>query len=102
MKYTKFFIIAAIVGLFVVFYMLGFNKYLSLEALQANREALNTFYHEHQVVFTGAFMLVYIISAAISLPGATILTLTGGFIFGPLLGSGIVIVSATIGASLAF
>lgn len=102
MKYTKFFIIAAIVGLFVVFYMLGFNKYLSLEALQANREALNIFYHEHRVVFTGAFMLVYIISAAISLPGATILTLTGGFIFGPLIGSGIVIVSATIGASLAF
>lgn len=102
MKYTKFFIIAAIVGLFVVFYMLGFNKYLSLEALQTNREALNTLYHEHRVAFTGAFMLIYIISAAISLPGATILTLTGGFIFGPLPGSGIVIVSATIGASLAF
>lgn len=70
MKYTKFFIIAAIVGLFVVFYMLGFNKYLSLEALQTNREALNTLYHEHRVAFTGAFMLIYIISAAISLPGA--------------------------------
>ena len=102
MKYTKLLIIIAIVGLFVVFYKLGFNKYLSLEALQANKEALNTFYHEHQLVFTGVFMLIYIISAAISLPGATVLTLTGGFIFGPLLGSGIVIVSATIGASLAF
>ena len=102
MKYTKLLIIIAIVGLFVVFYKLGFNKYLSLEALQANKEALNTFYHEHQLVFTGAFMLIYIISVAIYLPGATILTLTGGFIFGHLLGSGIVIVSATIGASLAF
>ena len=70
MKYTKLLIIIAIVGLFVVFYKLGFNKYLSLEALQANKEALNTFYHEHQLVFTGAFMLIYIISAAISLPGA--------------------------------
>jgi len=102
MKYTKLFIIAAIVGLFVVFYKLGFNEYLSLESLQANKEALNTFYREHWMLFTGAYMLVYIISAAVSLPGATILTLTGGFIFGPLFGSGIVIVSATIGASLAF
>ena len=101
-KYLKLIIILLIIGLFVVFYRMGLKEYLSLEALKANKDILNTYYQNHRVIFIVLYMLTYIISTAISLPGATILTLAGGFLFGPLLGSVIIIVSATIGASFAF
>lgn len=47
-------------------------------------------------------MVIYIVAVALSIPGATILTLTGGFLFGIVLGTIYVVVSATIGACFIF
>lgn len=78
------------------------GRYLSLESLKAHQTELNTSYLEHPVAFAVSFVLVYILATALSLPGATILTLAGGAIFGIWIGTVLVSFASTIGATLAF
>lgn len=84
------------------FFVFDLKQYLSLEFLQSQRQGLLQFY-EHNVFTTlTAYMICYIAVTALSLPGATIMTLAGGAVFG--LGAGTLAVSfaSTIGATLAF
>ena len=86
-------------GLFVYF---DLARWLSLEALKANRDHLLAFTEAN---YTGAvvlFIALYIAVTGLSLPGATILTLAGGFLFGSLPATIFVNLGATIGATLAF
>jgi uncharacterized membrane protein YdjX (TVP38/TMEM64 family) len=75
---------------------------LSLDALKANRDQLLLFTQEHYVSAVALFILAYIIQAAFSLPGATIMTLAGGFLFGSLWATFYVNIGATTGATVAF
>ena len=75
---------------------------LSFENLSAHRDTLTALRDAHYVPAVAAFMLAYIAIVAFSLPGATIGTLTGGFLFGVGLGAGYVVIAATIGAVLIF
>lgn len=80
----------------------GVHRYVSFHALEAHREWLLA-----QVAALGiwapvAFILLYAAMAALSLPGATIMTLTGGFLFGTVLGTLYNVLGATIGATLVF
>jgi len=87
------------IGLFVYF---DLARWLSLEALKANRDHLLAFTEAN---YTGAvvlFIALYIAVTGLSLPGATILTLAGGFLFGSLPATIFVNLGATIGATLAF
>src|SRR5678815_422614 len=87
------------IGLFVYF---DLARWLSLEALKANRDHLLAFTEAN---YTGAVVLfvgLYIAVTALSLPGATILTLAGGFLFGTLPATIFVNLGATVGATLAF
>lgn len=97
-------IILAALGILAValFFLLDLGRFLSLEALKANRQALLDFQAAHPVATVAAFMAVYIIQTALSLPGATILSLTAGALFGSLLGTVWAVIAATIGATLAF
>lgn len=81
---------------------LGLSQYLSLESLKTNQALMHTYYADHPVFVPAFFVLIYIISTAISLPGATILTLAGGAIFGLSWGTVLVSFASTIGATLAF
>jgi uncharacterized membrane protein YdjX (TVP38/TMEM64 family) len=90
---------AVAVGLFVYF---DLQRFLTLEALKANRQALLDYYAAHRVATVAGFMAVYIVQTALSLPGAAILSLAAGAIFGPLLGTLYANIGATIGATLAF
>jgi uncharacterized membrane protein YdjX (TVP38/TMEM64 family) len=90
---------AVAVGLFVYF---DLQRFLTLEALKANRQALLDYYAAHRVATVAGFMAVYIVQTALSLPGAAILSLAAGAIFGPLLGTLYANIAATIGATLAF
>lgn len=92
-------VIAVGVALFFVF---DLGRYFSLESLKANRDQLFAFYEANRVVMIASYLAVYIVSVALSLPGATILTLCGGAIFGTAVGTLVVNVGATIGATLAF
>ena len=90
---------ALLVALFFHFHL---GRYLTLEALKANRQALADFYAGHRFATVAAFMAVYIIQTALSLPGAAILSLAAGAVFGAVMGTLYANLAATAGATLAF
>jgi uncharacterized membrane protein YdjX (TVP38/TMEM64 family) len=94
-------LVVAILGIASFFYF-DLGQYLSLESLKENKEKLNAFYENNATTMILGFIGVYVVSTAFSLPGATILTLAGGAIFGPWVGTLAVNVGATLGATLAF
>lgn len=75
---------------------------LSFRALAENREALLALRDENYALSAGFFALVYVTIVALSLPGATVATLTGGFLFGLFPGVLFNVTGATIGAALIF
>jgi uncharacterized membrane protein YdjX (TVP38/TMEM64 family) len=75
---------------------------LSFETLAANREALIAFRDANYLGTVLAFVAVYVLIVAFSLPGATVATLTGGFLFGTFPGALFNIVAATLGATAIF
>ncbi len=87
------------IGLFFYF---DLGTYLSLEALKANRDQLLAFTEANFGVAATLFVLAYAAVVGLSLPGGAIMTLAGGFLFGSVLGTALVNVGATTGATLAF
>lgn len=81
---------------------LALRDYLSFDALARNREALLAFRDAHYLWTALGFMAVYVVIVAFSLPGATVATLTGGFLFGVFPGVVYNVTAATIGASAIF
>jgi uncharacterized membrane protein YdjX (TVP38/TMEM64 family) len=75
---------------------------LSFEALRDNREALLAFRDANYALTVLLFMLAYVVIVAFSLPGATIATLTGGFLFATFPGALFNVTAATVGATLIF
>ncbi|GAA6208727.1 TVP38/TMEM64 family protein [Cognatishimia sp. WU-CL00825] len=78
------------------------RDYLSFETLRDNREALLAFRDANYGLTVGLFVLAYIIIVAFSLPGATIATLTGGFLFATFPGALFNVSAASVGAVLIF
>jgi uncharacterized membrane protein YdjX (TVP38/TMEM64 family) len=96
-------VIAAIfVGGIVAFFALGGQRYLSLDAVKANRDALLVFADRHFVAALLIAFVVYAGAIALSLPGGLVLSLTVGFVFGRWVGTALVVVAATVGATLVF
>ncbi len=89
-------VIVAIIGFFTL------RDYLSFESLRDNREALLAWRDANFIVASLGFIAVYIAIVAFSLPGAAIISLTGGFLFGLFPGALYNITGATIGAVLIF
>ena len=92
-------VIAVGIGLFLYF---DLGRFLSLESLKANRDHLLAFTEDNYTAAVGLFILLYIVVTGLSLPGATILTLAGGFVFGAVPATLYVNIGATTGATLAF
>ena len=84
------------------FFALGLHRTLSFEALRRHHGALTAFVEERAVVAGLLFVAVYAASTAASLPGALVLTVTGGLLFGAWVGAGLTVVGATAGATLLF
>ena len=80
----------------------GWHRALSLETLVGHRSAIAVFVDRHTLLAVAAFCALYIAVVAMSLPGATILTVSGGIVFGTLIGGATAVVGATIGATLLF
>jgi uncharacterized membrane protein YdjX (TVP38/TMEM64 family) len=89
------------VTVFVFFYF-DLKQYVSLDALKANRDRLLAFTDANYTVAVLTYIVLYALQTAFSLPGATIFTLAGGFLFGVVLGTLYVNIAATAGATLAF
>jgi len=83
-----------------VYFDLG--HYLTLDSLKAHRDFLLNYTASNYVLAVAVFILVYILQTTFSLPGGAILTLAGGFLFGSVMGTLIVNIGATAGATLAF
>lgn len=95
-------VLGLVVASIVTFYLLDLQRYLTLEGLKANRDALISAYGAHRIAFITGFIMLYTAQTALSLPGAAILTLAGGAIFGAVMGTVWVNIGATAGAFLAF
>jgi len=78
------------------------SDYLSFETLRDNREALLAFRDANYPAMVAAYIILYVLIVAFSLPGATIATLAGGFLFGLFPGALYVVGSATLGAIVIF
>lgn len=90
-----------IIGL-VLFFYFKLYQYFTFSTLQQHRVELINWTQHYYFLTVIIFCLSYIAAVALSFPGATLLTLMGGFLFGTVLGSVFVILSATIGACLIF
>ncbi|HEY7690205.1 MAG TPA: TVP38/TMEM64 family protein [Dongiaceae bacterium] len=81
---------------------LGLPDYLSCGALRDNRAWLLSGVHENYLLATALFFLVYVATVALSLPGAAVLTIAGGFLFGILTATLLVVLAGTLGAVVIF
>jgi uncharacterized membrane protein YdjX (TVP38/TMEM64 family) len=91
--------IAVAIGSFFYF---DLGRFLSLNAVKENRDLLMAFTDAHYATAAGLFIMAYVAVVALSLPGAVIMTLAGGFLFGTVWGTLFVNLGATTGATLAF
>ncbi|SFU50366.1 Uncharacterized membrane protein YdjX, TVP38/TMEM64 family, SNARE-associated domain [Aliiroseovarius crassostreae] len=89
-------LVVALIGAFTL------RDYLSFEALAANREALISFRDANYLLAVLVFLAAYVVIVGFSFPGATIATLTGGFLFGTFPGVVFNITGATLGAVVIF
>ena len=100
--YFKFAIVGAIAAAITAFLVLDPGRYMNLDYLQSQREAFEAFYAANPALTVMVYFLVYITVTALSLPGATIMTLAAGALFGLFAGVILVSFASTIGATLAF
>jgi uncharacterized membrane protein YdjX (TVP38/TMEM64 family) len=97
-------IILILIALILVslFFWFDLGRFLTLDSLKANRQLLLQYYADHRLLTVAAFMALYIIQTALALPGAVILSLSAGAIFGPLMGTLYAVSAASVGATLSF
>lgn len=93
------FVMAVFVLLFVQY---DISSYLTLESIKSNQAQVNDYYQENSSRTIIIYFLAYVLITALSLPGAVIMTLAAGVVFGNITGLIIVSFASTIGATLAF
>jgi uncharacterized membrane protein YdjX (TVP38/TMEM64 family) len=100
MKKKVVFIILIIIAIGIIWFS-GVNRYLTFECLKENRAFLGRFVNQHYVASVLGFISLYI-AVAFFLPGAIIMTLAAGFLYGTGMGAVYVNLGTTLGATLAF
>lgn len=95
-------IVAAIAALVAAYFAFDLGEYLTLAGVKRVAGTIDAFYAENAVLVIGGFFLAYVAVTAASLPGAAIMTLAAGALFGLVLGTAIVSFASTLGATLAF
>ena len=102
MKAGKLAVVLVIVAVIAAFFALGGQRYLTFEAIKAQQASIVGIYQAHPEQTIAAFFAAYVAVTALSLPGAALMTLLAGAIFGLLAGTVIVSFASSIGATLAF
>ncbi|MBW2000450.1 MAG: TVP38/TMEM64 family protein [Deltaproteobacteria bacterium] len=97
----KLIIVALFVGAAIIFRVYHFEQYLSLQYVKDSKEQFVLLYAQHQFLVIGAYFLIYVLVTGFSLPGATVMTLAGGALFGFWIGLITVSFASSIGATLA-
>lgn len=94
-------IVLGIAILVAVFILLDLDRYFSLSYLKDSQASFQELYIHNRILVIGIYMLIYVFVTALSLPGAAVMTLAGGALFGFVTGTIIVSFASTIGATLA-
>ena len=102
MKKSKLLLVAVVIALITAYFVFDLGKYFSLDYFKTQQAAISAAYADNPLKTGLIFLAVYVGVTALSLPGAAILTLVAGAIFGLLWGVVIVSFASTIGATLAF
>jgi len=92
----------ALVVVITAFAVFGPDNHAVFEALREHRETLRAFVANHAVLASLLYFVIYAVVVALSLPGGAMMTVAGGFLFGPLHASVLVVFSATTGATILF
>lgn len=98
-KISLFIAITVLVGLFFIF---DLQQYINIEFLKSRQQEIDNWYQENPLLLASIYFVIYVAVTGLSLPGAAVLTLVGGAIFGLLNGIIIISFASTIGATLAF
>ncbi|MEO8752241.1 MAG: FAD-dependent oxidoreductase [Casimicrobiaceae bacterium] len=99
---TRWIVVTAMALVILMFFVFDLQRYLSLEFIKSEQAHLEAWRAARPLVAAGAGFLIYVALAALSLPGAAVMTLAVGAVFGLLWGTVIVSFASTIGATLAF
>ncbi|HVE90030.1 MAG TPA: FAD-dependent oxidoreductase [Burkholderiaceae bacterium] len=102
MNKTRLLIALILIAAIAAFFIFDLRQYVSLEFFQAQRAKIDAYHAAHPLQTAAIFLAVYVAMAALSIPGATVLTLVGGAIFGLVVGTILVSFASAIGATLAF
>ncbi|HYZ31756.1 MAG TPA: VTT domain-containing protein [Crenalkalicoccus sp.] len=94
--------LALLLGALALAWALGAGRWLSFESLAAHRAALLGFVAARPALAGAAYVALYIVVVALSLPAGAVMTLAGGFLFGPFLGTGLAVLGAGAGACVLF
>jgi len=97
----KIVLLAVVAALVAAFFVLDLGRFLSLDYVKGAQAQLDALYAERPLQVIGAYFAIYVAVTALSLPGAAIMTLLGGAIFGLVVGTVVVSFASTIGATLA-
>jgi pyruvate/2-oxoglutarate dehydrogenase complex dihydrolipoamide dehydrogenase (E3) component/uncharacterized membrane protein YdjX (TVP38/TMEM64 family) len=102
MRLKKLLLLVALILAVAGFFAFDLGQYFNLQTLKAQQSAIETFRAGQPVLAVAVYFLLYVLVTALSLPGAALLTLAGGAVFGLLWGTVIVSFASTVGATLAF
>ncbi|NJD33852.1 MAG: pyridine nucleotide-disulfide oxidoreductase [Betaproteobacteria bacterium] len=91
--------LAAVIGLYIA---LDLGRYFSLDALKAHQASIEAYRQANPWLASAIYFVIYVAVTALSLPGAAVMTLAAGAIFGLLWGTVLVSFASSIGATLAF
>ena len=101
-RHAKLIFVLVLVVLVISFFAFDLGRYLTLDFFKSRQEAFNLYYQQHRFSTLLGYFLIYVLVTALSLPGATVMTLAGGALFGLWTALLVVSFASSIGATLAF
>ncbi|MBS7807451.1 bifunctional TVP38/TMEM64 family protein/FAD-dependent oxidoreductase [Variovorax sp. PCZ-1] len=102
MNKSKIILILALIAAIIAFFALDLGRFFTLDFIKQSQARFGELYAAKPALVIGSFFAIYVAVTALSLPGAAIMTLAGGAIFGLVVGLIVVSFASTIGATLAF
>lgn len=102
MQAKKALLLALVAAALAAFFALDLGRFLSLAAVKEHQSELAALYGRRPLAVVGAFFAAYVAVTALSLPGAAVLTLAAGSLFGLLVGTLVASFASSLGATLAF
>lgn len=101
-RFKKYGPLMVICFVFASFFVFGLDEYLSFAYISENRDSLIQLVNDHFIFALCLYFIFYVVAVAASLPGGLLLTISGGFLFGWIVGGIITVIAATAGATVLF